>query len=288
MFAAQRLRRDVLRRCPSYCRHLRGDPENRTHASAFNLPCNGEPMMTSVSRRQLMIAATGIAAVAASPRIIFTQAAASVPTGPFKVDPLAYSANALEPHIDALTMEIHHDRHHQAYVTNLNNFAYEHPQIAARPIAEILGNLDNVPEAIRTGVRNNLGGHANHTMFWQIMGPDGGKPEGEVLAAIDRDLGGMEKLQSDFNANGLKLFGSGWTFVTVTNDGRLALETRPNQDSPMMDGRHALLGNDVWEHAYYLNYQNRRADYLKAWWNILNWKAIEERYVAAKAGTLGL
>ena len=245
-------------------------------------------MMTSMSRRQLMIAATGIAAVAASPRIIFTQAAASVPTGPFKVDPLAYPANALEPHIDALTMEIHHDRHHQAYVTNLNNFAYEHPQIAAKPIAEILGNLDSVPEAIRTGVRNNLGGHANHTMFWQIMGPSGGKPEGEVLAAIDRDLGGLEKLQSDFNANGLKLFGSGWTFVTVDEDGRLAIETRPNQDSPIMDGKHALLGNDVWEHAYYLNYQNRRADYLKAWWNVLNWKAIEERYVAAKAGTLGL
>ncbi len=245
-------------------------------------------MMTSMSRRQLMIAATGIAAVAASPRIIFTQAAASVPTGPFKVDPLAYPANALEPHIDALTMEIHHDRHHQAYVTNLNNFAYEHPQIEAKPIAEILGNLDSVPEAIRTGVRNNLGGHANHTMFWQIMGPSGGKPEGEVLAAIDRDLGGLEKLQSDFNANGLKLFGSGWTFVTVDEDGRLAIETRPNQDSPIMDGKHALLGNDVWEHAYYLNYQNRRADYLKAWWNVLNWKAIEERYVAAKAGTLGL
>jgi Fe-Mn family superoxide dismutase len=288
MFAVQRLRRDVLRRGPSDCRHRRDDPENRTHAFAFNLPCNGESMMTSMSRRQLMIAATGIAAVAASPRIIFTQAAASVPTGPFKVDPLAYPANALEPHIDALTMEIHHDRHHQAYVTNLNNFAYEHPQIEAKPIAEILGNLDSVPEAIRTGVRNNLGGHANHTMFWQIMGPSGGKPEGEVLAAIDRDLGGLEKLQSDFNANGLKLFGSGWTFVTVDKDGRLALETRPNQDSPMMDGKHALLGNDVWEHAYYLNYQNRRADYLKAWWNVLNWKAIEERYVAAKAGTLGL
>ena len=245
-------------------------------------------MMTSMSRRQLMIAATGIAAVAASPRIIFTQAAASLPTGPFKVDPLAYPANALEPHIDALTMEIHHDRHHQAYVTNLNNLAHEHPQIAAKPIAEVLGNLDDVPEAIRTGVRNNLGGHANHTMFWQIMGPGGGKPEGELLAAIDRDLGGIEKLRSDFNANGLKLFGSGWTFVTVDKDGRLALETRPNQDSPMMDGKHALLGNDVWEHAYYLNYQNRRADYLKAWWNILNWKAIGERYVAAKAGTLDL
>jgi Fe-Mn family superoxide dismutase len=286
MFAARRLRRDVLRRCPSYCRHLRDDRKTERMLLSINLPFNGEPMMTSMSRRQLMIAATGIAAVAASPRIIFAQAAASVPTGPFKVEPLDYPANALEPHIDALTMEIHHDRHHQAYVTNLNNLAYEHPQIAAKPIAEILGNLDNVPEAIRTGVRNNLGGHANHTMFWQIMGPGGGKPEGEVLAAIDRDLGGMEKLQNDFNANGLKLFGSGWTLVTVAKGGRLALETRPNQDSPMMDGKHALLGNDVWEHAYYLNYQNRRADYLKAWWNILNWKAIEERYVAAKAGTL--
>jgi superoxide dismutase, Fe-Mn family len=288
MVAARRLRRDVLRRCLSCCRHLRDDRKTERMRLPFNLPLNGEPMMTSVSRRQLMIAATGIAAVAASPRIIFTQAAASVPTGPFKVEPLAYLANALEPHIDALTMEIHHDRHHQAYVTNLNNLAYEHPQIAAKPIAEVLGNLDNVPEAIRTGVRNNLGGHANHTMFWQIMGPGSGKPEGEVLAAIDRDLGGMEKLQSDFNANGLKLFGSGWTLVTVAKGGRLALETRPNQDSPMMDGRHALLGNDVWEHAYYLNYQNRRADYLTAWWNVLNWKAIEERYVAAKAGTLAV
>jgi Fe-Mn family superoxide dismutase len=229
-------------------------------------------MMTSVSRRQLMIAATGIAAVAASPRIIFTQAAASVPPGPFNLDPLAYPFNALEPHIDTKTMEIHHDRHHQAYVNNLNGFAQEHPQIAAMPIAEVLGHLDDVPETIRIAVRNNLGGHANHTMFWQIMGPNGGKPEGEVLAAIDRDLGGMEKLQSDFNANGLKVFGSGWTFVTVTKDGKLALESRPNQDTPLMDGRHALLGNDVWEHAYYLNYQNRRADYLKAWWNTVNWK----------------
>ncbi len=244
--------------------------------------------MTSMSRRRLMIAATGIAAVAVSPSIVFAQAAASAAAGPFKLDPLTYSPNALEPHIDALTMEIHHDRHHQAYVSNLNNFAYEHPQIAAMPIAEVLGNLGNVPEAIRTGVRNNLGGHANHTMFWQIMGPNGGKPEGEVLAAIDRDLGGMEKLQTDFNAAGLKVFGSGWTFVTVTKDGRLALDTLPNQDSPMMDGKHALLGNDVWEHAYYLTYQNRRADYLRAWWNTVNWKAVEERYAAAKAGTLAV
>jgi Fe-Mn family superoxide dismutase len=244
--------------------------------------------MTSMSRRRLMIAATGIAAVAVSPSIVFAQAAASAAAGPFKLDPLTYSPNALEPHIDALTMEIHHDRHHQGYVSNLNNLAYEHPQIAAMPIAEVLGNLGNVPEAIRTGVRNNLGGHANHTMFWQIMGPNGGKPEGEVLAAIDRDLGGMEKLQTDFNAAGLKVFGSGWTFVTVRKDGRLALDTLPNQDSPMMDGKHALLGNDVWEHAYYLTYQNRRADYLRAWWNTVNWKAVEERYAAAKAGTLAV
>ena len=244
--------------------------------------------MTSLSRRHLMIAATGIAAVAASPRIAFAQPAAAAPAGPFKLDPLAYPVNALEPHIDARTMEIHHDLHHQAYVNNLNNFAKENPQIASMPIAEVLGNLDSVPESIRTGVRNNLGGHANHTMFWRIMGPNGGKPEGEVLAAIDRDLGGMEKCRTDFDAAGLKVFGSGWTFVTVAKDGKLALETRPNQDNPMMDGKHALLGNDVWEHAYYLSYQNRRADYLKAWWNTVSWKAVEERYAAAKAGTLGV
>jgi Fe-Mn family superoxide dismutase len=128
----------------------------------------------------------------------------------------------------------------------------------------------------------------NHTMFWQIMGPGGGKPEGDVLAAIDRDLGGMEKFQNDFNAAGLRQFGSGWVFVTVAKDGKLAIETRPNQDNPIMDGRRALMGNDVWEHAYYLNYQNRRADYLKAWWNTVNWSKIAERYAAAKAGTLGV
>jgi superoxide dismutase, Fe-Mn family len=251
----------------------------------FHFPFHGEAKMSSMSRRHLIIAATGIATAAASSHIAFAQTAAPA-AGPFKLDPLTYPVDALEPHIDARTMEIHHDRHHQAYVANLNNFAYEHPQIAAIPIADVLGHLDNVPEAIRTGVRNNLGGHANHTMFWQIMGPDGGKPEGEVLAAIDRDLGGMEKFQTDFNAAGGRVFGSGWTFVTVAKDGKLSIETRPNQDSPLMDGKRALLGNDVWEHAYYLTYQNRRADYLKAWWNTVNWKVIGERYAAAKAGTL--
>jgi Fe-Mn family superoxide dismutase len=183
-------------------------------------------------------------------------------------------------------MEIHHDRHHGAYVASLNTIAKDYPQIAAATPAEVLAKLHELPEQIRTGVRNNLGGHVNHTMFWQIMSPAGGKASPELAAAIDRDLGGLEKLQSDLNANGLRVFGSGWTLVTVTRDGRLALETRPNQDSVLMDGKRALFGNDVWEHAYYLHYQNRRADYLKAWWNVVNWNALNERYAAAKSGNL--
>jgi Fe-Mn family superoxide dismutase len=205
--------------------------------------------MSSISRRHLVIAATGIAAVAVSPRIAFAQGAAPAFVGPFKLDPLTYPTNALEPHIDARTMEIHHDRHHRAFITKLNNFAKDNPQIADKPVGEVLGDLGAVPEAIRTGVRNSIGGHANHAMFWQIMGPIGGKPEGEVLAAIDRDLGGMEKLKADFNAAAGRVFGSGWVFVTVAKDGKLAIEARPGQDNPMMDGKRASLGNDVCEHA---------------------------------------
>jgi superoxide dismutase, Fe-Mn family len=248
--------------------------------------------MSSLSRRRLMTATVGLAVAAATPRIAFAQAAApaapAAASGPFVLPPLTYATNVLEPHIDAKTMEIHHDRHHQAFITNLNNFAKDNPQIASTPVGDVLANLGNLPDTIRTGVRNSMGGHANHTMFWEIMGPNGGKPEGDVLAAIDRDLGGWDKFTTDFNAAGGRVFGSGWVFVTVTKDGKLAIETRPNQDNPMLDGKRALLGNDVWEHAYYLNYQNRRADYLKAWWNTVNWKKISERYAAAKAGTLGV
>ena len=242
--------------------------------------------MTSLSRRNFLLVASSVIATA-TPRIPPAQGQAA-PAGPFKIDPLGYPTDSMEPHIDARTMEIHHDRHHQAYVTNLNNFAKDHPQIASRPIPEVLANLNDVPEAVRTGVRNNMGGHANHTMFWQIMGPNGSKAEGDVLAAIERDLGGIEKMQSDFNSAGGRIFGSGWVFVTVSKEGRLAIEARPNQDTPIMDGKRALLGNDVWEHAYYLNYQNRRPDYLRAWWNTVNWKTVGERYAAAKAGTLGV
>src|SRR4030095_15234867 len=154
--------------------------------------------MSPISRRHLMFAATGIVAAAAAPRLAFAQGQMA-PAGPFKLDPLTYPTNALEAHIDAKTMEIHHDRHHQAFITNLNNFAKDNPQIAEKPVPEVLANLGSLPEAIRTGVRNSLGGHANHTMFWQIMGPNGGKPEGAVLAAIDRDLGGQETFQTEFN-----------------------------------------------------------------------------------------
>jgi Fe-Mn family superoxide dismutase len=240
--------------------------------------------MYSVSRRHVLATTAALFATAVAPRIVLGQA----PAGPFKRDPLPYAANALEPHIDAKTMEIHPERHHQAYVNNLNNAAKDHPQIAQKPIPEVLAKLGELPESIRTLVRNNLGGHANHTMFWQIMGPRGGQPQGEVAAAITRDLGGLQKMQDDFNAAGGRVFGSGWVFITVDRTGKLALESKPNQDSPLMDGKRVLIGNDVWEHAYYLHYQNRRPDYLKAWWNVVNWNKVAERYAAAKAGTLGV
>ena len=238
--------------------------------------------MQTITRRNTVRGLAIVGMLAAAPRFVFAQA----PAGPFKLEPLPYPNNALEPHIDAKTMEIHHGRHHATYVNNLNNIAKEHAVIAQKPLHELLAKLSEVPEAVRTAVRNNAGGHANHMMFWQIMGPGGGKPEGELAEAIQRDLGGMEKLQGDFNAAGGRVFGSGWVFVTVARDGKLAIETKPNQDTPLMDGKRVLLGNDVWEHAYYLMYQNRRPDYLKAWWNVVNWQKVGERYAAAKNGSL--
>lgn len=241
------------------------------------------------NRRTLLLGAAGLSgAVMAAPRRVFAQAAApaAAPTGPHSLAPLPYAANANEAAIDATTMEIHHDRHHAAYVGNLNTLLQGQDALAGLALDDLLLNLSRAPEAIRTGLRNNAGGHANHTMFWQIMGGPGGAPSGEVAEAITRDLGGFDKFRQDFNAAGLRVFGSGWVFVTVTNAGQLALVTRPNQDTPLMDGVRVLMGNDVWEHAYYLRYQNRRADYLNAWWNVVNWAKINERYAAAKAGTL--
>jgi superoxide dismutase, Fe-Mn family len=237
--------------------------------------------MSVITRRNLII---GAAAIAFSS--VASRAWAQAPSGPFKLDPLPYAPSKNEPHIDAQTMELHHGKHHAAYVTNLNTALAQNAEAAKMPLHEMLAKLGELPEAIRTALRNNGGGHANHTMFWQIMGGSGGEPSGELKSAIDRDLGGLAKFQEDFNAAGTRQFGSGWVFVTVTRDGKLGLVTKPNQDTPLMDGQRVLMGNDVWEHAYYLRYQNRRPDYLKAWWNVLDWNRIGERYAAAKAGTL--
>jgi superoxide dismutase, Fe-Mn family len=246
-----------------------------------------------ITRRRVLVGTASVAAAAFANGVMPVGAAAQAqpataapPSGPFKLDPLPYATKALEPHIDAKTMEIHHDRHHQAYVTNLNNAVKDHSNVASMPLQDILAKLAEMPEAVRTALRNSGGGHANHTMFWKVMGPGGGKPGGNLAAAIDRDLGGLQKFQEDFNAAGARVFGSGWVFVTVSREGKLALETRPNQDTPLMDGKRVLLGNDVWEHAYYLTYQNRRPDYLKAWWNTVNWTSVGDRYIWAMAGTL--
>jgi Fe-Mn family superoxide dismutase len=239
--------------------------------------------MSSIERRIFL---QGAAAAALSTMVYPRVSLAAGETGPFKLPPLPYDFAALEPSIDAKTMELHHDKHHAAYVKNLNDAVKDHSQVASMKLEDILTKLPEIPENIRTVVRNNAGGHANHSMFWQIMGSGGGAPEGDLKTAIDNDLGGLDKLKEEFNGKAAKVFGSGWAFITVTPKGNLAIATKPNQDTPVMEGARVLFGNDVWEHAYYLKYQNRRPEYLKAWWDVVNWKAVGERFAAAKAGTL--
>jgi Fe-Mn family superoxide dismutase len=195
---------------------------------------------------------------------------------------LPYPSNALEPHIDAKTMEIHHGKHHNAYVTNLNK-ALEGKGIAEQSIEDLCRNIEKIPEDIRTAVRNNGGGHANHSMFWVIMSPNGGgKPSGDLAKAIDSELGGFDKFKEQFTNAAISRFGSGWAWLSVEKSGKLVVESTPNQDNPYMIGKTPILGVDVWEHAYYLNYQNRRPDYVAAFWNVIDWKAVENRYKAAK------
>jgi Fe-Mn family superoxide dismutase len=199
----------------------------------------------------------------------------------YSVPPLAYDFSALEPHIDARTMEIHHDKHHAAYVTNLNA-ALEGTEWMDRPIDAVLANLEIISEEKRMAVRNNGGGHANHTLFWEIMGPNGGgEPSGSLAEAIGSTFGSLDELKTAVNDAGVKRFGSGWTWLVWDGTG-LAVKSTPNQDSPVMESDSPLLGIDVWEHAYYLNYQNRRPDYLAAWWNVVNLDAVSARYEAAQ------
>ena len=199
----------------------------------------------------------------------------------FTLPDLPYDYAALEPHIDEQTMRIHHDKHHQAYVDNANK-ALDGTEWADASIETVLASLDAMPEAIRTAVRNNAGGHANHTVFWETMSPDGGgAPSGDLAAAIDDVFGGVDALKEQVNDAGVKRFGSGWTWLVWDGTG-LAVRSTPNQDSPVIDSHVPLLGIDVWEHAYYLRYQNRRPDYLAAWWNVVDWETVGRRYVEAR------
>jgi Fe-Mn family superoxide dismutase len=191
--------------------------------------------------------------------------------------PLPYSFNALEPHLDAQTMQIHHGKHHQAYITNLNAALEKYPELQSKSVEDLLKNISSVPEDIRTAVRNNGGGHVNHTMFWQIMSPNGGgAPTGAIADAINSRFGGFDNFKEQMNKAGAARFGSGWVWL-VSSGGALAVESTANQDSPLMEGKTPIFGIDVWEHAYYLKYQNRRPDYLNAWWNIVNWDEINKR-----------
>jgi superoxide dismutase, Fe-Mn family len=197
---------------------------------------------------------------------------------PFTLPPLPYPTDALEPHIDARTMEIHHTKHHQAYVNNLNAAIEKAPELASKSLDDLMRGINSVPEAVRTAVRNNGGGHWNHSLFWQLMGPGkGGEPTGKLADAIKSAFGDFSKFKEQFAAAGAGRFGSGWAWL-LNDGGKLSITSTPNQDNPLMDGKTAILGLDVWEHAYYLKYQNRRPDYIAAWWNVVNWDAVADRY----------
>jgi len=195
----------------------------------------------------------------------------------YTLPPLPYAADALEPHIDKQTMEIHHGKHHQAYINNLNAALEKHPDLQSKSVEDLISGISTVPEDIRTAVRNNGGGHANHSMFWQIMAPNaGGSPTGAIADAITSSFGSFDTFKEQFAKAGVGRFGSGWAWV-VDQGGKLVIESTPNQDSPLMEGKKPVFGIDVWEHAYYLKYQNRRPDYISAWWNVVNWDEINKR-----------
>ena len=201
----------------------------------------------------------------------------------FELPPLPYAEDALEPYIDARTMNIHHDKHHAAYTNNLNAALEGHAKLAGKSIEKLLGDLDALPESIRTAVRNNGGGFANHCLFWEVMAPNaGGEPTGELAAAIDKKFGGFAAFKEQFAKAAATRFGSGWAWLYVDQDGELAVGSTPKQDTPLMEGNTPILGLDVWEHAYYLHYQNRRPDYVSAWWNVVNWDTVAAKYAAAK------
>jgi Fe-Mn family superoxide dismutase len=201
----------------------------------------------------------------------------------YTLPPLAYPYNALEPHIDARTMEIHHTKHHQAYINNVNNAIKGKADLESKSVEQLIANINAIPEDIRNAVRNNGGGHANHTFFWTIIGPKaGGQPQGKIAAAINQAFGSFDAFKEKFAQAATTRFGSGWAWLSVAKDGKLEISSTANQDSPLMEGKTPLLGIDVWEHAYYLHYQNRRPDYIAAFWNVVNWQEVEKRFGSTK------
>ena len=234
-------------------------------------------MMTR--RHALKTAALATAALSAAHHSPTASAQTPAPAGPFTLPPLPYAFDALEPHLDAQTMQIHHDRHHATYVTNLNKAVTDQPALAGKSVEELIRNLAVVPEAIRTAVRNHGGGHANHALFWQSLAKNGGgQPKGELAAALDKKFGSHAAFKDEFTKAATGVFGSGWAWLSIDGAKLLRVENTPNQNSPLMEGRTPLLGLDVWEHAYYLKYQNKRADYIAAFYNVINWDFVAERF----------
>ena len=203
----------------------------------------------------------------------------------YELPPLPYDYSALEPYIDTQTMQIHHDKHHQTYVTNVNNALQGQDQLAAMSVDDLLRNISQVPDSIRTAVQNSGGGHSNHSMFWNIMKPNGGgEPTGDLASAIQQAFGSFDAFKTAFNDAGTKRFGSGWAWLVLDSNGKLQVISTANQDSPLMSGLYPVMGNDVWEHAYYLKYQNRRPEYLNAWWNVVNWDEVARRFAQGRGG----
>ena len=235
-----------------------------------------------MTRRHALKTTALVATAAAVVPGTLAQPAPALPSGPFMLPLLPYAFDALEPHIDARTMEIHHDRHHKTYVDNLNKAIAESPALGQKSVEDLLKDLNSVPEKIRTAVRNSGGGHFNHLLFWQMMSKSGGgQPKGELAKAIETSFGSFSAFKDGFGKAGLGQFGSGWAWL-VLQGGKLAIESSPNQDTPLSAGKQPILGLDVWEHAYYLKYQNKRADYVAAFWNVVDWEAAEKRFTSAK------
>ncbi len=241
----------------------------------------------TLNRRKVLFllgATGGAVALEACRSLVSTDVAAAqtATTGKISLPPLPYDYKALEPHIDARTMRFHHDNHHATYVKNLNAALAKHPDLQSKSVEQMLREIQSVPQDIRTVVRNNGGGHVNHSMFWRIMTPKGGgEPTGAIASAIKADFGSFATFKQQFNEAGANRFGSGWVWLIRDRAGNLQITSTPNQDSPLMDGNYPIMGNDVWEHAYYLKYQNRRAEYLNAWWNVVNWNEINQRLATA-------